>query len=328
MPIMDRLKISRSGSKESPSPSPRGAKKVGNYELGPTLGEGSFAKVKQATHITTRETFAIKIISKEEVQRHNMGEQLKKEISVMKMIKHKNIVNLIEVLASRTKIFIVLELVSGGELFDAIVKAGKFDENKARHYFQQMVYAVDYCHKQGVMHRDLKPENLLLDSQGSLKVTDFGLSYFYQGADGSNLLHTTCGTPNYVAPEVLGDNGYDGVKADIWSCAIILYVLMAGCLPFDDQNMTELFKKIMNVKITYPSHFSSGSVELLKLILVKDPNKRLTMSQIKQHPWFRINLNEEEFHNEETPLGKADVTNAISAVDSPAPTRKLFGSKG
>ena len=139
-----------------------------------------------------------------------MGEQIKKEIAVMKMVKQTHVVNLLEVLASRTRIFIVLELVTGGELFDKIVQCGRFDDATARRYFRQLVCGVEYCHRQGVCHRDLKPENLLLDENATLKISDFGLSALY-GCEGgfasSTLLHTTCGTPNYVAPEVLADKG-------------------------------------------------------------------------------------------------------------------------
>ena len=142
-----------------------------------------------------------------------MGEQIKKEIAVMKMVKQRHVVNLLEVLASRTKIFIVLELVTGGELFDRIVSASRFDEPTAQKYFRQLISGVEYCHRQGVCHRDLKPENLLLDEQAMLKISDFGLSALYGSDQNSTLLHTTCGTPNYVAPEVLADKGYDGVMA-------------------------------------------------------------------------------------------------------------------
>ena len=180
-------------------------KKVGKYEIGRTLGEGTFGKVKYAVNSETSEHVAIKVLDKERVRRLGMGEQIKKEIAVMKLVQQRHVVNLLEVLASRTKIFIVLELVTGGELFDKIVTAGRFDEATGRVYFRQLISGVEHCHRQGVCHRDLKPENLLLDSRARLKISDFGLSALYGSAHSAPLLHTTCGTPNYVAPEVIAD---------------------------------------------------------------------------------------------------------------------------
>lgn len=157
-------------------------KRVGKYEIGKTLGEGTFGKVKFAVNTETGEKVAIKILDKEKIQKQNMGAQIKKEISIMKMVKHHNIVKLYEVLASRTKIFIVLELITGGELFDKIVAESRFDEKTARFYFRQLIKGVKYCHGQGVCHRDLKPENLLLDEHSDLKISDFGLSALYTGS--------------------------------------------------------------------------------------------------------------------------------------------------
>ena len=266
-------------------------KKVGKYEVGKTLGEGTFGKVKAAVDTETGEQVAIKVLDKEKIQKQNMGAQVKKEISIMKMVRHKNIVFLKEVLASRTKIFIVLELVTGGELFDKIVAKGRFDETEARFYFMQLVEAVQFCHQQDVCHRDLKPENLLLDNEGDLKISDFGLSNFYEGGAGEEnsraaLLHTTCGTPNYVAPEVLEDKGYDGKMADTWSCGVILYVLLAGFLPFDEPTMSALFRKIQKAEFSYPSWFSEGARKLLDRILVASPDDRLTLDKVLKDPWM------------------------------------------
>jgi serine/threonine protein kinase len=176
--------------------------RVGKYELGKTLGEGTFAKVKYAKNMETGESVAIKVLDKDKVLKHKMVEQIKREISTMKLVKHPNIVQLLEVIASKTKIYIVLEYVTGGELFDKILHQGRLKEDESRKYFQQLIEAVDYCHSRGVYHRDLKPENLLLDTDGNLKISDFGLSALPQQVREDGLLHTTCGTPNYVAPEV------------------------------------------------------------------------------------------------------------------------------
>ncbi|XP_039039131.1 CBL-interacting serine/threonine-protein kinase 24-like isoform X2 [Hibiscus syriacus] len=221
-------------------------KKLGKYEIGRTIGEGTFAKVKFAKNTDTGESVAIKVLAKTTILKHGMVDQIKREISIMKIVKHPNIVRLHEVLASRTKIYIILEFVSGGELFDKIVHRVRLPENECRQYFQQLVNAVAHCHSKGVYHRDLKPENLLLDSSGNLKVSDFGLSALTQ--QGGRLLHTMCGTPNYVAPEVLGNEGYDGAAADVWSCGVILFVIMAGYLPFDEIDLPTLYKKRIQIE--------------------------------------------------------------------------------
>lgn len=259
-------------------------KRVGRYEVGRTIGQGTFAKVKFAVDADTGAAVAMKVLDKETIFTHRMLHQIKREISIMKIVRHPNIVRLNEVLAGKTKIYIILELVTGGELFDKIAYHGKLCENEARKYFQQLIDAIDYCHSKGVYHRDLKPENLLLDSRGNLKVSDFGLSTLSQ--NGVGLLHTTCGTPNYVAPEVLGSNGYDGSAADIWSCGVILYVLMAGYLPFEENDLPSLYEKITAAQYSCPYWFSPGAKSLIQRILDPNPRTRITIEEIRADPWF------------------------------------------
>ncbi|KAH8971981.1 hypothetical protein BDL97_02G170800 [Sphagnum fallax] len=261
--------------------------RVGKYELGKTLGEGTYAKVKFARNRETGESVAIKVLDKEKILKHKMVEQIKREISTMKLVKHPNVVQLLEVIASKTKIYIVLEYVTGGELFDKIVHQGRLNEEDSRKYFQQLIEAVDYCHSRGVYHRDLKPENLLLDSNGNLKISDFGLSALPQQVREDGLLHTACGTPNYVAPEVINDKGYHGASADIWSCGVILFVLMAGYLPFDESNLMTLFKKIHRAEFTCPSWFSPGARKLILKILDPNPKTRITAAKIYKNEWFK-----------------------------------------
>ena len=279
------------GKSSSSSSSKSKSRRVGKYEIGQSLGEGTFGKVKQATNVKTGEVVAIKILDKEKIQKQNMGAQVKKEISIMKLVRHRTVVKLKEVLASKTKIFIVLELVTGGELFDKIVEAGKFEDDAARFYFQQLVVGTMFCHQNGVCHRDLKPENLLLDSNQNLKISDFGLSAMYEGGESGpdkvTLLHTTCGTPNYVAPEVLADRGYDGYMADTWSIGVILFVFLAGYLPFDEPTMSALFRKISKADFAYPDWFNDDVKDLLGKILIADPKKRITLQEVTEHPWFR-----------------------------------------
>lgn len=222
-------------------------RKIGKYEVGRTIGEGTFAKVKFARNTETGDSVAIKVMAKSTILQHRMVEQIKREISIMKIVRHPNIVRLHEVLASQTKIYIILEFVMGGELYDKIVQQGKLSENESRRYFQQLIDAVDHCHRRGVYHRDLKPENLLLDAYGNLKVSDFGLSALTK--QGVGLLHTTCGTPNYIAPEVLSNRGYDGAAADIWSCGVILYVLLAGYLPFEEADLPSLYRRVFYLSL-------------------------------------------------------------------------------
>lgn len=264
-----------------------GRTRVGRYELGRTLGEGTFAKVKFARNVETGENVAIKILDKDKVLRHKMIEQIKREITTMKLIRHPNIIRMYEVMASKTKIYIVMEYVTGGELFDKIRCRGRLKEDEARKYFQQLINAVDYCHSRGVFHRDLKPENLLLDASGTLKVSDFGLSALPQQVRDDGLLHTTCGTPNYVAPEVINNKGYDGAKADLWSCGVILFVLMAGYLPFDDSNLMSLYKKIFKADFSCPAWFSTSAKKLIKRILDPNPQTRITIAEVIQNEWFK-----------------------------------------
>ncbi|XP_015934893.1 CBL-interacting serine/threonine-protein kinase 8 [Arachis duranensis] len=260
-------------------------RKVGKYEIGRTIGEGTFAKVKFAQNTETGESVAMKVLDRATIIKHSMVDQIKREISIMKLVRHPYVVRLHEVLASRTKIYIILEFITGGELFDKIIHHGRLSETEARRYFQQLIDGVDYCHSKGVYHRDLKPENLLLDSQGNIKISDFGLSALPE--QGVSLLRTTCGTPNYVAPEVLSHKGYNGAVADVWSCGVILYVLLAGYLPFDELDLTTLYSKINKADFSCPSWFPVGAKSLICRILDTNPETRITIEQIRNDEWFQ-----------------------------------------
>uniref|UniRef100_A0A804RDP9 non-specific serine/threonine protein kinase n=1 Tax=Zea mays TaxID=4577 RepID=A0A804RDP9_MAIZE len=254
---------------------------LGAYELGRTLGEGNFGKVKQARHRGSGGQFAVKIMERARVLSQRADEQICREIATLKLLAHPNVVRLHEVAASKTKIYMVLELVNGGELLDRIAASeGKLPEQEARRLFQQLVDGVSYCHEKGVCHRDLKLENVLVDRKGNIKISDFGLSALPQHLGNDGLLHTTCGSPNYIAPEVLQNRGYDGSLSDIWSCGVILYVMLVGHLPFDDRNIVVLYQKI-------PEWLSPGARNLLRRILEPDPAERIAMAEIKAHPWFQ-----------------------------------------
>ncbi|KAM3330657.1 hypothetical protein ACQJBY_027054 [Aegilops geniculata] len=292
-------------------------RRVGKYEVGRTIGEGTFAKVKFAQNTETGESVAMKVLDRSSILKHKMVDQIKREISIMKLVRHPNVVRLHEVLASRKKIFIILEFITGGELFDKIIRHGRLSEADARKYFQQLIDGVDFCHSKGVYHRDLKPENLLLDSQGNLKISDFGLSAW--PAQGAALLRTTCGTPNYVAPEVLSHKGYDGALADTWSCGVILYVLLAGYLPFDEVDLTTLYGKIESAEYSFPAVFPSGAKSLIRRILDPSPDTRIRIEEIRKDEWFKKKYEPvREVENEEVNL---DDVNA--AFDDPEDYGKL-----
>ncbi|KAK4432230.1 CBL-interacting serine/threonine-protein kinase [Sesamum alatum] len=256
------------------------------YELGRLLGCGAFAKVYHARDLRTGQSVAIKSISKQRILRGNLAAHVKREIVIMRKLRHPHIVRLHEVLATKTKIYFVMEYAKGGELFAKIAKS-RFSEDLSRKYFQQLISAVEYCHSHGVFHRDLKPENLLLDENWELKVTDFGLSAVTDQIRPDGLLHTVCGTPAYVAPEILAKKGYDGAKVDVWSCGIILYVLNAGYLPFNDTNLMAMYRKIYKGEFRCPKWTSPELKRFLTRVLDPNPDTRITVHEILNDPWFK-----------------------------------------
>ncbi|KAM3714516.1 hypothetical protein ACJW31_01G338600 [Castanea mollissima] len=214
----------------------------------------------------------------------NLKYQVQREIRTMKLLHHPNIVRIHEVIGSKTKIYIVMEHVSGGQLTDKMSYVKKLEEWEARKLFQQLIDAVDYCHNKGVYHRDLKPENLLMDHKGNLKVSDFGLSALQKPG---GILTTACGSPCYVAPELLLNKGYDGAAADVWSCGVILFEILAGHLPFDDRNLINLYKKISRAEYTFPLWFTKGQKKLLFRIFDPNPRTRITIPEIVEDAWFQ-----------------------------------------
>ncbi|CAL5328463.1 CBL-interacting serine/threonine-protein kinase 21 isoform X1 [Camellia sinensis] len=262
------------------------ANSIGKYQLSRTIGEGTFAKVKLATNTENGQHVAIKIIDKHMVIENNLIYQVQREIRTMKLLRHPNIVRIHEVIGTKTKIYIVMEYVSGGQLSDKLSYINRLNEREARKHFQQLIDAVDYCHCRGVYHRDLKPENLLLNSKGNLKVSDFGLSALRKPGD---LLSTACGSPSYVAPELLMNKGYEGAAADVWSCGVILFELLAGYLPFDDRNLMNLYKKILRAQYTFPEWFTESQKKLISKILDPNPRTRITIPEIIEDQWFQSN---------------------------------------
>uniref|UniRef100_H2L685 MAP/microtubule affinity-regulating kinase 3 n=1 Tax=Oryzias latipes TaxID=8090 RepID=H2L685_ORYLA len=263
---------------------------VGNYRLLKTIGKGNFAKVKLAKHTLTGREVAIKIIDKTQLNPTSM-QKLFREVSVMKMLNHPNIVKLFEVIETEKTLYLVMEYASGGEVFDYLVAHGRMKEKEARAKFRQIVSAVEYCHQKRIVHRDLKAENLLLDADMNIKIADFGFSNeFTLGSK----LDTFCGSPPYAAPELFQGKKYDGPEVDIWSLGVILYTLVSGSLPFDGQNLKELRERVLRGKYRIPFYMSTDCENLLKKLLVLNPGKRGSMPQIMKDPWMNAGYEDAE----------------------------------
>jgi carbon catabolite-derepressing protein kinase len=283
---------------ESPGTA-RAMQRLHQYAFVRNIGEGSFGKVKLARHKVTGQEVAMKTISRRKLISRDMAGRIEREIQYLQLLRHPHIIKLYTVITTKTDIYMVLEYVPM-ELFDYIVKHGRLGEAKARKLFQQIICAVEYCHRHKIVHRDLKPENLLLDKNMNVKIADFGLSNIM--TDG-NFLKTSCGSPNYAAPEVIGGKLYAGPEVDVWSCGVILYVFLVGRLPFDDEFIPALFKKIQAGTFHIPSQTPPGAVNLIKRCLQVHPVHRITIPEIRQDEWFMKDLPEylvdpvEEFLN-------------------------------
>jgi len=287
------------------------------YEFGKVVGQGAFSVVREGTHRETGEKLAIKQIAKQHITAADM-KRLATEIEIMKKLKHNNIIQLIEVFDnSPDNLYLVMELVKGGELFDKIVDKGQYSEKDACNIVKQIVAAVQYMHDHGVCHRDLKPENLLCagdDNEELVRIADFGLSKIFEHGEE---LKTACGTPDYVAPEVLECKPYD-MAVDIWSVGVITYILLCGYTPFYANTHQELFQKITNLEYDFPSpewdSISNNAKDFIQKLLVKDPNKRLNAEQCIQHPWMT------QQHEETPKLPRLD--SALVSLKDYSKTRK------
>lgn len=244
-------------------------------------------QVKLATHAVTGHQVAVKILNKNKIKQLGMEEKVQREINILHLCTHPHIIRLYDVIDTPTDIFLVNEYVSGGELFDYIVAKGRLSADEGRNFFHQIISGVEYCHFQKIVHRDLKPENLLLDANNNIKIADFGLSNLMRDGD---FLRTSCGSPNYAAPEVISGHLYAGPEVDVWSCGVILYALLCGSLPFDDESIPNLFKKIKSGMYSLPTHLSQLAKNLIPRMLEVDPMKRITIPEIRMHPWFQHKL--------------------------------------
>ncbi|KAI8813953.1 kinase-like domain-containing protein, partial [Cladochytrium replicatum] len=252
------------------------------YTVTKVLGEGSYGKVKLAIDSHTGEKVALKVFQKATVKKLVHITRIKREVYVMRLLHHPNITKLYDVVETEKEIVLSMEYVNGGELFDYIVAQRRVKEKTARRFFRQIVSALDYCHKSSIIHRDLKPENLLLDQERNIRIIDFGFVNLF---DHDDVMKTFCGSPYYASPEMIGSKNYVGPEVDIWSLGVILFALLAGHLPFRDQNTVELYRKIATGTYECPDYFSKESRDLIARMLDVDPLRRASIEEIKMHPW-------------------------------------------
>lgn len=260
------------------------------YRISDTLGKGSFATVKRATSLADGKEWAVKIIDKTKLDADDEA-ALKVEVEILQTVDHPNIVQLHQIFDCPKVFYMVMELMTGGELFDRIVAKEKYTEDEARIVVRKLAAAIEYCHGMGIVHRDLKPENLLYsspDDDAEIKIADFGLAKLIRSAD---MMATACGTPGYVAPEILSGGTYTE-KVDLWSLGVITYILLCGFPPFYDENNAVLFAQIKSGAFDFPSPYwdsvSDGAKDLVLQLLVVDPTRRLSAAQVQRHPWVAM----------------------------------------
>ncbi|KAL1688339.1 kinase-like domain-containing protein [Schizophyllum commune] len=260
--------------------------KLGEYVVLEDIAEGTFGRVKMARHVITGHKVAMKYIPKEAINKDKNKTRVRKEFEYMRALRHPHIIKLYEVISTPTDIIFVMEY-AGGELFNYLINNGRLPLEQARHFFQQIISGIEYSHRLKIVHRDLKPENILLDDDLNIKIADFGLSN--QISDG-DFLSTSCGSPNYAAPEVIMGAVYAGPEIDVWSAGAILYVMLCGRLPFEESDMTTLFNKICQGSYSIPSFVPPEARNLITQMLTVDPVKRISVPDITQHPFFTTNL--------------------------------------
>ncbi|XP_062421873.1 serine/threonine-protein kinase BRSK2 isoform X4 [Pungitius pungitius] len=261
---------------------------VGPYRLEKTLGKGQTGLVKLGVHCITGQKVAIKIVNREKLS-ESVLMKVEREIAILKLIEHPHVLKLHDVYENNKYLYLVLEHVSGGELFDYLVKKGRLTPKEARKFFRQIISALDFCHSHSICHRDLKPENLLLDEKNNIRIADFGMASLQVG---DSLLETSCGSPHYACPEVIRGEKYDGRRADVWSCGVILFALLVGALPFDHDNLRQLLEKVKSGVFHMPHFIPPECQALLKGMIEVNPDKRLTLEAIQKHSWYQGGRNE------------------------------------
>ena len=261
----------------------------GDYIIKETIGKGTFSKVKLGLNKITGEKVAIKILDKSKILEKEDLDRIIREMSILSKMDHENVIKVFQIYEDSKNFLIIMEYCEGGELFNYIVKKGRLSEKEASFFFYQIINGIEYIFSKGIAHRDLKPENLLLNKNKIIKIIDFGLSNFF---DGEHHLVTPCGSPCYASPEMVSGNDYNGFYIDIWATGIILFAMTCGYLPFEDPDNDKLFDLILKAKLNFPSHLSEICKDLIRKILVTDPNKRITINKIKEHEFYLMGKEE------------------------------------
>ena len=267
---------------------------IGDYIIKKTIGTGTFSVVKLGIHRITQKKVAIKILDKNKIESKDDLERIVREMQILTEMNHQNVIKVFKIYEEENNFSLIMEYCEEGELFNYIVKNQRLSEDETSYFFYQIINGIEYIHSKGIAHRDLKPENLLIGKNKILKIIDFGLSNFY---DGTKRLQTPCGSPCYASPEMVKGKKYDGFNIDIWAIGVILFAMLCGYLPFeDDENDNDvLFSQIIKNKIEYPPFLSELSLDILKKILVSDPLKRINIDEIKKHEFY---LKGEKIYNE------------------------------
>ena len=300
------------------NPSNKSKDVLSEYNIIKLIEKGTFSIVKLGENKITKEKVAIKIMEKNQIINQDDKNRIDREIQMLKSLNHENVIKIYNILEDSKRFYIIMEYCENGELFNRIVEKKQLSEDESALFYYQLINGLEYIHKNNIIHRDLKPENLLLTKDDVLKIIDFGLSN-YSRID--ILLDTPCGSPNYASPEMVSGQKYNGFLTDIWSTGIILFAMICGYLPFEDNNNEILFGKILKCKINYPKHIGELPLDLMKKIIVPDPNKRITLPQIKEHPFFLkgkslfnqkyLNINNEDKNKNINPIKCQIIKNRV-----------------
>ena len=258
---------------------------IGDYIVKQTIGKGTFSRVKLGINKFTGEKVAIKILDKLKIVEKEDLERIIREMKMLSELDNEHVIKVYQIYEDDNHYLIIMEYCEGGELFNYIVEKQRLTENETAFFYYQIIEGIEYIHSKGIAHRDLKPENLLLDKDKKIKIIDFGLSNYF---DGFQKLETPCGSPCYASPEMVGGNKYNGFFIDVWATGIILFAMLCGYLPFEDENNDILFKQILSGKIDYPSFLSDLSKDLLKKIIETNPEKRIKIEEIKNHSFYLL----------------------------------------